>query len=1713
VKFRSRVAEIARLLSLNYQRFRMLPSTGLVRYERRPQLRPTYSVPISEVVARICEQIRSGALETNNRFILGNIVKRDVLSQALEAVLTSLSEVFLERNLEPNLAPFQELSLLTTLCGLYSPTFTSDYDGHIVTAGVGSGKSFAFQIGALIHIAYKALQGKRGIQVLLLYPRVVLAANQFQELEQLAERVESKLGISLGKPVLDAGGQLSELRTGPGGPVRGQLFQAIREAYQGERQLLISNLDTLANRLDHPESSEGLVRDLDLIVFDEVHLLSGLYGAHARMLLRRLELLRAMWQLRKSNSELLFEELIDRRGQVRRPYIIAASATIAEPKLHFARLVSSEPNRFFHIDVENPNESGWVHHTFLRQRPEASSMTAAVNAVACLVHNRPGGLYQEYYERSGGGDPLRLDEIQNPVQPSNLVSARAPKHIHKTLGFSDSLDGVNRWADLISDNESSKTASMGSSPNPALSAVPYFARFQEPLWRVIHHLSFGENPPAWHAQLYDHYGNLCRDCKRGIKRRIARIPEGLRQVQREAVDRLWDFSADNDNSYLGRLGVGNDYWGSATFASVTSAAKEDIVGNLDECGFFRAGLCWWWSRDHLGSNHPRPASGAQPVNGFKKPREHPEQKYIPLNAIRVRSFTSKDSFDVGSSINELFCGPANRVFRDISFADGARENTAFVIGSPRIEVGIDLSRVSEGITFRAMRDPASLQQKVGRVGREPQSDSLLVHIVTDNARDHFYLRNPRIALDPEYLQPIPLHENNQLVARNHYFMGILDFLALQGAGPRSARIADDGDRIALVNDHKYLSSFSGWDKKVKAVNEFLFGGHPRRAKNIANLEKYLASLGARGADMRSQQHPQLGPSEAPTSGPAGAIDVFQHEFGTNFFLTPLPFQQRTVTLAEICSSSYRAPLNVVPGLPRHSEFLRTLPQDDPLQKRSYLFQILTLPLFRRGIPLSNLPGNQPFLWTPNFFEAVGKEYVRVLEEANGRQRELGYETVGLTLALLSPGTVSYRYTAAPRKVPVSSLGGRGTTVEVPEIFGVKLDVGDPQYFEPAGCPDLGLDDLPVEFSGDGASVPVFRPRQVGLIPAQSEPLPTADGLLADDDERPYGNQSGIHSLATPPRCFPLRWYRLATSSSISPIKCRFVERFHAPAGQPSLDPLELPPILKMFHSIGYDRNLHVTEFTWGLDRQFMTRQIEAARLIYRDADPQTPRRIALGHHYTTSGIRYEIDLRPNSPIGSFLDDLQTHPSSAVFQGLLDHSLHAFLEENARNPQVQGAPWWVEPSRPSVFTVRNLKTLIWFHILEHWHPEPATNAGPTSPPFVALEDLVGCFTPGHANFISEARFKRLCQWVAAVQNPTSVNERVANLTQCYGNFQAACERVASFNIAFVRRTAEDLLLNSLGITIQAAGLRLTGAEEADLAYFYKRHSDGLSQIFLFDTDELGNGTSDLVARMHYVSPIERILVAKERALGGTPDPLPTTDFADCFEETLQECPSSHAAQFAFHDFQANGAALQDLESARIGERLVAGTVFDFLRSNLGLSSFDGILPFRACPEFVAYVSQYPRYGATLVPSALYPTFQALESSMGFCFDGCISCVVAPEQNIRGILSAKDTVSKLLMDALYRVVVCESADPVAVLTYPGNGPGRTEPFGNLALRVAEAMGKSISTVKPFQVELPTGGPPTVITILRATGIGSWSRVFRPNWDPAPPPTDRVRPRTPL
>jgi hypothetical protein len=129
------------------------------------------------------------------------------------------------------------------------------------------------------------------------------------------------------------------------------------------------------------------------------------------------------------------------------------------------------------------------------------------------------------------------------------------------------------------------------------------------------------------------------------------------------------------------------------------------------------------------------------------------------------------------------------------------------------------------------------------------------------------------------------------------------------------------------------------------------------------------------------------------------------------------------------------------------------------------------------------------------------------------------------------------------------------------------------------------------------------------------------------------------------------------------------------------------------------------------------------------------------------------------------------------------------------------------------------------------------------------------------------------------------------------------------------------------------------------------------------------------------------------------------------------------------------------------------------------------------------------------------------------NGCISCLISPEQNVHGILNAKESVSKLLLDTLYREVVCETTDSITQATYPGTGPSRTIEWSQLATTVASSLAQTPNGVDSFTVRLHGASGTSDVTVLPATNPGAWNPVFRPGWNAILYPEPIVRPRMPL
>lgn len=166
----------------------------------------------------------------------------------------------------------------------------------IVTTGTASGKSLIFQAAAA-----QLLESRPAARVLALYP-----------LKALGKEQEERWRAALRAAHLDA----------PVGRIDGQVAMNRRMAILDQCRVVIMTPDVLhawfmAN-LGQPVVTR-FIRSLSLVVIDEVHNYTGVFGSNAAFLFRR---------LRHAASLLACS-----------PLFVAASATIRDPKEHLEKLV------------------------------------------------------------------------------------------------------------------------------------------------------------------------------------------------------------------------------------------------------------------------------------------------------------------------------------------------------------------------------------------------------------------------------------------------------------------------------------------------------------------------------------------------------------------------------------------------------------------------------------------------------------------------------------------------------------------------------------------------------------------------------------------------------------------------------------------------------------------------------------------------------------------------------------------------------------------------------------------------------------------------------------------------------------------------------------------------------------------------------------------------------------------------------------------------------------------------------------------------------------------------------------------------------------------------------------------------------------------------------------------------------------------------------
>jgi len=274
----------------------------------------------------------------------------------------------------------------------------------VIVAETGAGKTLAYQLPLLLWILNKKINAyfkkkassdknaTHNCSALLLFPRNVLAKDQYDDIVALS----ANLNDGLRKLMLPTD-LASFLRIKVERDFGGVSLDERTRIYQECPDIIVTNPDTLKRRLMNPLCSSLYKKGIDLVLYDEVHLYYGLFGANVASLNARLQ-------------NLLYKS----------PVFVGMSATIANPQKHCQKLFSLPELPNIVTDREDSlSNFSLEHHVIIKPRAGRPALGVCVDTTSCLLHNRRE-------------DTMQAHDLESELRP-------------KTLCFVDSLDLSGRW--------------------------------------------------------------------------------------------------------------------------------------------------------------------------------------------------------------------------------------------------------------------------------------------------------------------------------------------------------------------------------------------------------------------------------------------------------------------------------------------------------------------------------------------------------------------------------------------------------------------------------------------------------------------------------------------------------------------------------------------------------------------------------------------------------------------------------------------------------------------------------------------------------------------------------------------------------------------------------------------------------------------------------------------------------------------------------------------------------------------------------------------------------------------------------------------------------------------------------------------------------------------------------------------------------------------
>jgi hypothetical protein len=1113
--------------------------------------------------------------------------------------------------------------------------------------------------------------------------------------------------------------------------------------------------------------------------------------------------------------------------------------------------------------------------------------------------------------------------------------------------------------------------------------------------------------------------------------------------------------------------------------------KGHEVGTLNLCPYLRAGACFWF---------PNEDASASPI-----PHTN-ETSFEWANVARSKIHTAKTAGQSEGSWGDLedvvFSAPVSEVY-DV-FTDKIKDIPVdMVLASPSLEVGIDLSNLTESVMFHAIRNVASYRQKAGRIGREEGSDSMNVSLMANRPIDLHYYRQPRKLVSLAQLDPIPLKVTNESVLRNALYCALWDWLALYADipevipldvsnGQTSFAKALDSSLQKLRKDRgdaeRYLSNVSRnllspastdvqqaiaqVDSELSFlltdVRETIVG-----AENLADLVPRLVSKGPHVSlsapatellrkitmygNILKEYRSSINPVDLGLSKEFQEIDLMARCGWSLDRLKPtLDSLASAADHAEVISEAI-VPLQGIRraleawGKDSMSVFFFLQFKDYIASNPSggyYLSSIMqNLPVFRM------LRRSREMVRLENLFTNPYEEDVEV---------DLRDKSVGLSEALFSliPGTWTYRFGKRPVKTASGMVepaeGGvltvsyqRLTTPPINDLFEkVKVDVPGPpglnQHFD------------------------VMRPIRLHLItfPEKYVKLDPASGTVLDADEA--GRREGFPRVKIP-KSYLNRWVHVDAPEG-KPVEVCDQDL----AGLVVLDPkgvvkargkaaaaeISHPFAASLLSRTLWHPRLDVTEFVYSVSRSYTNTQMSGVDVVFEGPE-RSP--MAFGKTLETEGISFELKPDVVKEVqGRVLEAMRgANPAWAptAIKGFASYLTALGMDAE---------------SRASPFVVRDLVSLLATSLSSgggEWSPNAlAQELHGLAEDRPKLERLArDYYTRASAMDASDAESIGGDQ---AWEEAEEVERRVTQLADVAGLLSKRLGEPGDYLTSWVVHA----LLNSFGTSAMNALQRVAGVTEnvAGYAVDYEGVGSGRFRVFLYDKDHHGNGSSAVAGLFYHILHIQRHGTTTDSRL------LPSDDFLSTLEEELLQCAQYHT----------DSSALEMLDQSRKGDVLegvpMLGYVRDGAREVLSNSKetweslgIVGRADMWKLPIF--------RLQVAALKSGRNLEVDDLIRATTVCWNGCPECLLNRESQTGG-LAGEYMLDKAILDEWFRSGRSKSREYVEVELDRLAAGKQDLPFGRLssvAIDLPNKRVRSVSLPYTIGIELPRmGGVPHLI-----------------------------------